>query len=583
MSYLAIRPETIALAIESEIYNLLIPRGRFEYSQTYNAGISKFSVVSDIDEYSIIKDNELTMLESIYKAELTSLSGKLNTYHNKNISESNWELLLGPWLKIFISMMYSKWALINKFNNKYKCSILIEKNNYSDIIPLDFNDFHMLSASNRWNGFFESMIADFVGMGIVKITPKTEKENIQNFVKKSFVSSLKMTAVKSINFVYSKLSSSKVFIMGVPRIMLLIGSVFLFLRVLPLVLTSNIAVSKKDLDIDRKFRFNVKKTDSKNFHDFIKIAILANIPRFYLEDYKYRLQDIANWPSHITNKYIFTSVSHWNNDFFKLWTSNNKTHANKLVIFQHGGTYGTTKNYIHQEYIERKIADYYLTWGWGDTKKNIPFVSDLICYPMHYKLLRKKEYILIVSTRVKFAISKGDPWDSSAWNRSYIESIVYIYKRINNLTNGNCLFRLHPAQKIFGCEYIDYLNSEIDNIKFDNEKNYNKSIFRAKLTVATQNSTVLLKCLVWNLPIVCYFDETLNPLNNTAKKFFELLEHAGIFHKNKESVVSMINRTPSIDRWWNSGLVQNARKEFCSKYASTDIKNIYHAMKSIKS
>ena len=106
----------------------------------------------------------------------------------------------------------------------------------------------------------------------------------------------------------------------------------------------------------------------------------------------------------------------------------------KTVIWQHGGTYGTTKYLTHQESLETKIYDYFLTWGWNSkSSKILPFFAFF-----HLKnFISQKEKsegnnrILVVSTRVK-RYSKGDP-DSDRWNIDYVKSLKKISRfKINN-------------------------------------------------------------------------------------------------------------------------------------------------------
>ena len=124
---------------------------------------------------------------------------------------------------------------------------------------------------------------------------------------------------------------------------------------------------------------------------------------------------------------VYSSTDQWNNDFFKSWLllQKIKNEHLKTVIWQHGGTYGTTKYLTHQESLETKIYDYFLTWGWNSkSSKILPFFAFF-----HLKnFISQKEKsegnnrILVVSTRVK-RYSKGDPWDSDRWNIDYVNSL----------------------------------------------------------------------------------------------------------------------------------------------------------------
>ena len=51
-----------------------------------------------------------------------------------------------------------------------------------------------------------------------------------------------------------------------------------------------------------------------------------------------------------------------------------KNKSSKIIFAQHGGSYGQHLM-NNQEYIERKVSDKFLTWGWDckDDEKVFPF------------------------------------------------------------------------------------------------------------------------------------------------------------------------------------------------------------------
>jgi len=108
-----------------------------------------------------------------------------------------------------------------------------------------------------------------------------------------------------------------------------------------------------------------------------------------------------------------------------------------------------------------------------------------------------------------------------------------------------------------------------------------RSICRSRLTIVTQNSTVLLKCLLWNTPVMCYWDEVLSPLNEKSSRHFKLLKDAGILHKDAASLSDFVS-TVDIEDWWNSDYVQSAKIKFCQHYVHFSFINILHAMRRVK-
>ena len=60
-----------------------------------------------------------------------------------------------------------------------------------------------------------------------------------------------------------------------------------------------------------------------------------------------------------------TSLDHHFNDLFNLYAAERVEKKSKLFIFQHGGSYGLTDNFI-AEHLDILISDKFFTWGWNN-------------------------------------------------------------------------------------------------------------------------------------------------------------------------------------------------------------------------
>ena len=91
----------------------------------------------------------------------------------------------------------------------------------------------------------------------------------------------------------------------------------------------------------------------------------------FLEDFSINRKKINEfgWPNNPTN--ILTSIGQWYNEYFKIYVAEKKLLNCKLLISQHGGSYGTAKFSVG-EFFEKKICNKFLSWGWSDSPKVIP-------------------------------------------------------------------------------------------------------------------------------------------------------------------------------------------------------------------
>jgi putative transferase (TIGR04331 family) len=95
-----------------------------------------------------------------------------------------------------------------------------------------------------------------------------------------------------------------------------------------------------------------------------------------------------------------------------------------------------------------------------------------------------------------------------------------------------------------------------------------KLIAQSRLVVHSYDSTGILETLTLNIPTICFWYGGLKHILNSAKPYYEFLRNAGILLDSPESVSEFIaSNWDSVDEWWGSKEVQDARKEFCGQYA----------------
>lgn len=98
-------------------------------------------------------------------------------------------------------------------------------------------------------------------------------------------------------------------------------------------------------------------------------------------------------------------------------------------------------------------------------------------------------------------------------------------------------------------------------------------LYKSKLVIVDSNHTVMLQSLVLNIPTILFWNPKLNKLNSDSIPYYDELMKVGILHicpQNAAQMVTMISSNPS--NWWNNQNVQKARKNFCDKYATTNVK-----------
>ena len=62
-------------------------------------------------------ENDNKYLTDLYERYLIYLSSILNKFHNKNKDTQYWRIIIGPWLRFFIDIVFDRYETL-KLNNK---------------------------------------------------------------------------------------------------------------------------------------------------------------------------------------------------------------------------------------------------------------------------------------------------------------------------------------------------------------------------------------------------------------------------------------------------------------------------------
>ena len=80
-----------------------------------------YKSLRDKDDISILEDDRNTSIflkqyeyvGEIYNLTLKILVENLNSYHQISYSSRQWELIIGPWLRIYLESLYCRWDTVS--------------------------------------------------------------------------------------------------------------------------------------------------------------------------------------------------------------------------------------------------------------------------------------------------------------------------------------------------------------------------------------------------------------------------------------------------------------------------------------
>lgn len=508
-----------------------------------------------------LTNREYKRILSLINETFLYLVNRLEKYHKKKFNRKFWKILILPWLDNIIPNLYLKWIHLRKIDTKHLTHLY--DYNQAKFISESFGDldFNNNLDYNKWT------VSEIIKYQKKKKFKK-KKVIFQKILKKNFPFYYKFIFFL-LNILYKNIKY-KFIIKGLGLGKLKYILFYIKLKNLPIpLIETNYKFNKIDLQKRKKYFLINKKR--KSFSNFFKGLLIYLIPKNYLENFENIREAVRKsyWPKNV--KSVIVGQDYYFNDFFKFWISNQSLYGTKLFIMQHGGRIGTEK-FITNEYIQKLISDFFLTWGWNQ-KRNSK-VYPFFCTYFEEKLKYKRRYTL---KKIYFCQSifpdnyghvDGSPLSFLKKNENY-EYANQLYNNFKNNIKINFIVRYlgHLSKKK---SYHFYSLNK--NITTDRAlKKLSKIINYGKIFIHDQDSTAFLETLLYNVPTLLIFKNSdYKKLRKDSIAYYKILENSGIIQNSVENISNFINNNyHNIDSWWFSKKVQVSRKIFVKKYINT--------------
>ena len=519
--------------------------------------------------------NDYRYLTNLYESILVSLTLSLNEIHSVNFSNKYWRILIGPWLGIFIQVIYDRWEMIQKaLDLEEELFCIITENDINKHVPNDMSEFLSVISSDKWNQYiFESIIIETNIIKPIKsqinygerdlkskinIKKKNHKLSIKLFLKLFFSFFSKLLTKSNSPFIVSSYLSRKNELK-----MALKNKCFPF--------RSNFKKPNSYIFSNLKRDFNINYKTNNSFEKFMLKSITKQIPKVYLEGYESLIKEVENLGLPKRPKYIFTSNAWMEDDLFKCYTAFQSLKKIPLFIGQHGGHYGTGKFSFTEDH-QLSISDKFISWGWTNKKFNNKII------PLGYlKLIKSKsknsykntKLLIITCSLPRYSYHLYSILISSQWI-NYFEDQCKFVDSLDEKIKPLSTVRL--AETDHGWNQLIRWKMKFPDLNYDlNTKPLIHQLRKAKLVVSTYNATTFLESMLMNIPTVIFWNPNHWELRDDAIPFYEELEKVKIFHKNPISASNHINMVwEGVDIWWNSDQVQSVKEEFLNRYCRNE-------------
>lgn len=164
----------------------------------------------------------------------------------------------------------------------------------------------------------------------------------------------------------------------------------------------HLSIKPRECPVNVESRIRLDLSFAKtSFEALLEKIIPMQIPQVYIEGYHdMHKQSLKIFPK--DPKVIVTCTGLFSNDSFKFWAGWKVDRGAKMVISQHGGSYGVSRIYSPEK-IEVSCCDRYFSWGWNepDLAKVTPMPSSKLAEASQSLRPDPTGHILLVSNELR--------------------------------------------------------------------------------------------------------------------------------------------------------------------------------------
>jgi putative transferase (TIGR04331 family) len=512
-------------------------------------------------------------LQKIYEILLQELSGQLNTIHSVEHSICYWRILIGPWLGYFVQMLFDRWMMIERAvsqNELEGVRILLAPPGL--VVPNDMDEFQQLFVGDLWNQvIYGQLLRGYTNLAIEDLI---FEDAAQNSYSKSDTANVKTSTLKGQLRRGLVWAASKVF-----KILVKPEEAFFISTYLPI---------KQDLQLqwhlgqfpkiwrsfsapriqfeESKRLWTFGRSSTEGFEHIVRAMIPKHIPIIYLEGYESLRKTVAKLPWPGKPSLIFTSNSYSSDDVVKGWVAEKVEAGARLVLGQHGGSYGVARWGFTEEH-QLAVSNSWISWGWdveGDPK--IKPVGNLKMFGRASSWDPEGGVLMVEMAMPRYSYHMYSVPVGPQW-LDYFEDQSSFVAALPDTIREKLLIRLHSPD--YGWCQKQRWHELFPQIRLDDGLvPITELIKKSRLYVSTYNATTFLESLSMNIPTIMFWNPNHWELRDSAAPYFERLKKVGIFHETPESAAQhMALIWDNVTSWWNSEEVQTAREQFCYRYS----------------
>jgi putative transferase (TIGR04331 family) len=510
-------------------------------------------------------------INQLYEQMLLQLTSALNAIHAQNYSERYWRIIVGPWLQLYLPIMYDRYIRLKNVLNQYPELITITLNRVEWKTPRDTLEFVEFCKDDIYNLQLFSRLLTLMGYDF-----PTKRAKIQNVLPKCTTTRPAIKKRLATMLVKGLRAVNRVSKDG--RAIICRGSYFSWWVEIMLVIKTRgkvwpiIAEMTEFSEVisDRIARDALARVliASNGFERLLNTALAEDLPQCFLENFTAIGKTAKEcYPAH--PKAIFSAVAWHYDESFKQWAAACADSGVTLIGMQHGGNYGSIAFHPSENH-ETAITDQYFTWGWrksATTSRITPSYASKLSGRTPLGADNGMEGLLFICTSAprylfQFPVAPERFSDYLLWHKRFITAIH------PGLLQA---MRVRFHREDLGWDIADRWRAFYSGVTIERwDIPLRDSLKNCRLCVFDNLATTFLEALAANKPTILFWNPEINELLPEAQPFYDCLRETCILYDSPEDAARGVEAAyVDVETWWNMPVRQAARKSFCAQFART--------------
>ncbi len=517
----------------------------------------------EIFDSKIFNKKKIYEIDQYYKkfklSVFDNLIGQLNIYHGRDYSKRYWQIILEPWYTHFFETILYRWKIVEGIINSktYLNSKFIDFIN--DPIFFDYDHFIDEACSDdHYNQYLFQKMINYLNINKnIKIVygPKYEFKIKKKKIKKN---------LNFFNFFFSKLFKSKKYYfdlsIGIKKYVFL----NLFLKDFPFKDKNTFSKNKNNIlfnkmspiNLEKRNKIKISLNPNSEFEKFFLSIIKLQIPISFLEDFK-KINEYLEKEVIFKPRCIISDMNYASNTTFKIWLANSHLNGTKIIITDHGGSYGL----LNGEFINEQISDRSFRYFRSKFENSLHV-------PVIHKLQKRKKNFLSKLLIISYSVHKYPHYVTtlpvSGQVLDQITMVKDFYENLPKDIKEN--FFIRPYQ-IKGWNFNNRYKDIFKNKVLIKKKDYVNVYQNSKIIISTYPKTSFYESFLSG-PSILLTNLNYFKIKDDFDELHDVLKKNNMLFESSLDASNFVKKVwDDVDDWWYSKDAQKALEVYRSYLA----------------